>query len=407
MGFFDFLKKKKEEETVKFNEVESWITRYLENKNLDKKISQFKEEMNHKIEEAKELLTALDKAGLLNENIPDRVKHIVEGNRNNYIQKITLFLDDIRIPDNYLQIREFSKKLTDDMDRLSKETQKSYFVLKEFLETELAAVAKKIKEMENEAIKFRQKIEKENLHKLEKIKEKLVDYGNSEQTLSELKNLKEEQGKELEKLKNKEKTIEKRISELKSAKSYKEYNELKKEKERISEDIQRQKKEIITHFSTLEKAFKKYKRMSLNEALIDKYLKDPTQALFADENLGISEVLGKMLLSLDKLELKDKKAEKTKEEIGKLNKDLLTKMKEDLELLYEKEKKNKDILLVNTSAMNISEQETWLENTKHKIKGQEQAIEETEHKIERVNPRLIKQQVRDILKEFSVTMKNA
>ncbi|MBC8500628.1 MAG: hypothetical protein ISS25_00860 [Nanoarchaeota archaeon] len=407
MGFFDFLKKKKEEETVKFNEVESWITRYLENKNLDKKISQFKEEMNHKIEEAKELLTALDKAGLLNENIPDRVKHIMEGNRNNYIQKITLFLDDIRIPDNYLQIREFSKKLTDDMDRLSKETQKSYFVLKEFLETELVAVAKKIKEMENEAIKFRQKIEKENLHKLEEIKEKLVDYENSEQTLSELKNLKEEQGKELQELKNKEKTIDKRISELKNAKSYKEYNELKKERERILEDIQRQKKEIITHFSTLEKAFKKYKRMSLNEALIDKYLKDPTQALLADENLGISEVLGKMLLSLDKLELKDKKAEKTKEEIGKLSKDLLTKIKEDLHSLYEKEKKNKNILLANTSAMNISEQETWLENTKHKIKGQEQAIEETEHKIERVNPRLIKQQVRDILKEFSVTMKNA
>ncbi|NQU98058.1 hypothetical protein HQ533_01200 [Candidatus Woesearchaeota archaeon] len=405
MGFFDFLKKKKEEE-VKFSEVDAWIERHLEDKGLDTKVKSLKNHIESRISEARELLEKLEQASLLNENIPERVKHIMEGNRKNYLRKINQFLDDLRIPGDYLKIREFSKKFTEDLDSLSEETQKSYFVLKEFLESELVAVVKKIKEIEDLAIDFRQEIEKENLHKVEKLKEKLEEFKNSKEALANLETLKQEQEEELKELKKKENSTEKKISKLRNSSSYKDYERLKSEKEKAEGEIQKKKTELIAHFSTLEKAFKKYKRMSLNEALIEKYLDDPTKALLEDEPLKILEVLSKMKQSLADLGLKDKKEEKTKEEIDNLSKEMLTKLREKFQELFDKEKENKKNLLSNTSVMNISEQESFLENAKLNVKEKEREIEDSGHKIERINPKLVKQQVRDMLKEFSVIMKN-
>ncbi|MFC2134645.1 hypothetical protein ACFLTH_08525 [Bacteroidota bacterium] len=403
MGLFDFLKKKKEE-VITFNQVGEWLQNYLKGKELDTEIDAFRHDIKNKIDDTRELLKKLNNAALMNENIPERVKHIMEGNRKNYIHKINLFLDEIKMPENYLKIRDFSKELTEKMDKLTEETQKSYFVLKEFVEAELGDVAKSIKEMENIAIKFRTNIEKENLHTLEEIKQKLVDYNNSKSTLQILNEQKEEQEKQLAELKSKSKAIEIKISKLKNDKSYKEYEELNKTKQQTIKDVQNQKKIILAHFSTLEKALKKYSRISLNENLINSYLSDPSKALLEDEKLQITDLLSKMKDSLEQLGLKDKKAEKTIEEINKLSKELLTKMKNDLITLQEKEKNNRNKLLANTSSMNISEQESWLENMMVKVLDQQRIIQETEHKIERINPKLIKQQVRDMLKEFSVIM---
>lgn len=402
MGIFSFLKKK--EEIIKFNQVESWINSYLKEKNLDKKLELFKQDLKINIEEVNILLQKLQDASLMNENIPERVKHIMQGNRENYIRKINLFIENINPPDEYLQIREFSKKITEDLDKLTGETQKSYFVLKEFLETELAGVAKKIKEIEKSAIKFRQDIEKENINKLEEMKQKVSDYHNSKETLANLKEQKEKQKEELEELKSKNKKTRKKIDELKQASGYKEYQSLTQAKKDSEKEEQAVRKEIITHFSTLEKAFKKYKRMSLDEKTIDKYLDNPADALLKDEEFKISIIMDKIIQSLDKLELKDKKAEKTKEEIRSLSRELLKNMQTHLQQTLEKQKENKKILLSNTSVMSITEQENWMENIEHRIKEKEQEIENTENYMDRINPRLIKQQVRDLLKEFSVIM---
>ena len=68
----------------------------------------------------------------------------------------------------------------------------------------------------------------------------------------------------------------------------------------IALSIQRQKQKIYSHFSTLEKAFRKYKRQSLNETLIDKYLENSTNALLEDKNY--SELERIFEISQNKLE---------------------------------------------------------------------------------------------------------
>lgn len=407
MGIFDFLKKKKkEEEKVKFSKIEEWIQDYLENQNLDKKINSFKEQIKEKIKETKELLEKLEKAGLQNENIPERAKHIMQGNRKNYIRKTTDFLEEINIPDDYLKIINFSSKLTENIDVLSKETQRSYFVLREFMEANIAPVIKKIKEIEDTAIDFKQEIEKEKIHRLEEIKEKLNEFKTSEATVAALKEEKEKKEAELHELKEKEKTIKKKLEQLKTVESHRVYELLKKDKEKNASDIQKKKKEIISHFSTLEKAFKKYKRITLKPELLDRYLKDSAKALMKDDDLEILELLEKMLQSINNLDLKHKKEEKTKQEIKALNKEFLKELKDKLQLLVSDEKKIKQKLMSNTSALNISEQESWLENNARNIREKEEELEDTDNKLDRTSPGLIKQQIKEVLKEFNVIMEN-
>ncbi|MFH1589124.1 MAG: hypothetical protein ABIB43_00990 [archaeon] len=407
MGIFDFLKKKKiEEETLKFSEVDDWINRKLESRIIREKISTFKDQINQKIAETKQLMKKLEESSLMNENIPERVKQIMKGNRQNYIRKTTIFLDEVNTPEDYLKISDFSKEFSTKLDGLSKETQKSYFVLKEFLQSEVSAVAKKIKEIEDLTIEFNNDIKKKNYHRLEDIKDKLKEYNNSKVNLAALNDEKNRLKEELKVIETKKKIIMNKINDLRVGRSYQEYETLKKDEKTTAEEVQKQKKEIIIHFSTLEKAFRKYKRMSLNEQLIDTYLEGPAEAIMKDENLEITIILEKMLQSIGQLELKDKKEEKTKEEIQKLSREFLKELRDKLKLLIEDSNKIKRKLISNTSAMIISEQESLLENVNQKINEQNKRIEETDNKIERINLCLIKQEVKEILKEFFVNMEN-
>ncbi|MBU1855328.1 MAG: hypothetical protein KKF89_06395, partial [Nanoarchaeota archaeon] len=187
MGLFDFLKKKKEE-TVKFSKIEEWIKRYFEEKSLDERVNELKHEIEQNISETRNLLEQLEKASLLNEKIPDRVKHIMEGNRKNYSRKMNQFLDSIKLPINYLEVEQFSQSFTKSLDVLSEETQKSYLVLKEFLESELTSVIRKVKAIENISTKFCEQTRKEKLDKIQSIKEKLDEFKESENLLIKLKN---------------------------------------------------------------------------------------------------------------------------------------------------------------------------------------------------------------------------
>ncbi|MFH1770482.1 MAG: hypothetical protein ABH828_02905 [archaeon] len=407
MGIFDFLKKKKPaEEKVKFSNVNEWIQSYLENHDLNKRINSFKGQIKEKINETKALLKKLEEAGLQNENIPERAKHIMQGNRKNYIRKTNDFLEEINIPDDYLKIMDFSSALTEKIDALSKETQRSYFVLKEFMEASLSPVVRKIKEIEDITIDFKHEIEKENIHKLEEIKKKLNEFKTSEATVAALKEDLGKKESQLKELESKADLINQKLNVLQNGEGFKQYQTLKKDSETISSDIQKQKKDIIDHFSTLEKALKKYQRITLNPKLLDKYLENPAKALMEDKDLEITELLEKMLKSLKELDLKDKKEEKTKEEIKALNKEFLESLRDKLKLYIDDEKKIKQKLLSNISVMSISEQESLFDNMQRNIDEKKEEMEDINNKLDRTSPNLIKQQVKELLKEFNVIMEN-
>ena len=378
----------------------------FEEKSLDERVNELKHEIEQNISETRNLLEQLEKASLLNEKIPDRVKHIMEGNRKNYSRKMNQFLDSIKLPINYLEVEQFSQSFTKSLDVLSEETQKSYLVLKEFLESELTSVIRKVKAIENISTKFCEQTRKEKLDKIQSIKEKLDEFKESENLLIKLKNSAKEKEEEIALLKEKIDSTQKAILELKDSKNYKEHEKLKTEKQNIELNTQEQKKKIAIYFAELDRPLRKYKRLSLNEKLINQYLENSSKALLEDKNLEIINILEKMMNSLNKLGLKDKKEEKTREEIKKLDKSLLTQLKTELEQLLFEQKNNKQKLLEDTSIMKMSEQESRFENLKQKLTYEEQECTDINNRIIKTNPKFIKKQIRELLSEFSVVMEN-
>ncbi len=405
MGIFDFLRKRKEE-NIRFSEVDVWIAKYFQERNVESKIRAFRNAIVEHQQEAKALLGQLDKAALMNENIPERIKHIMEGNRRNYIRKVTIFLDNITPPEKYEEVRGFSEELSKNIDLLSADTQKSYAILKEFVETELKAVVKKIKDIEIKTAELQMQLEKEGLNKISVVMAKLKEYAGSKDSLQMLRENVLKKEKELSELKKKEQKIKEKIAHIKHEKSFRECQELKTHQETVSKSISDEKKNITNEFLSIDRALKKYGRISLEEKIIASYIKNPVDAILSDEKLSIVLILEKIGSSMKQLELKERQADKIKANLKLLNRKKIEDMRNSLVMLIETEKEIKRKLLSNNSAMNLSEQESFLMVTLDNIKGKQAEIDNLSEKINRIDPNTIRREVSEILKEFSVNIEN-
>ena len=195
--------------------------------------------------------------------------------------------------------------------------------------------------------------------------------------------------------------FQKRIEELKKSRDYNEYRELLDKKKHYEEQLKSIENELKAIFAELNRPLKKYKRGSLNEGIIDRYLLDPAGALEEDDSLLIRDVLNKMKQQLDSLELKEKQLEKTKEIIDKFDKDFFTKKKLEIGRLKGLNKEAAKKINTSVVALNISENETWLKSMEEKIANTEKMLEELKKDIGDINLDYLKQKVKEKVKEIS------
>ena len=394
MGFLDFLRKKEPSE-IRFSEIADWLDKQVENKKLGKKINTVKNIIKEKVDQGYKFLEEMEKAGLKNDNIPERAKHIMEGHRKVYVQRLRRFLDDIDVPDDFSHIGNYSAKFSESIDTLSEDTQKNYLVLKEFMEAELVRVIKTIKNIEDELSKLQASIEKEGLEAIKDAKIRLKQYYNDLKKKARLEEQRAEHDKDVDSLKERKARLEEKITELKKSKDFNEYKVFLERKKKYEESLRKIENEMKEIFAELHRPLKKYKRGSLNEDIIDKYLLDPAGALEEDHSLLIKDVLNKMKEQLDTLELKEKQLDKTVEIIEKLNKDFFTTRKLEIGRLKGLNKEAATNINRSVSALNISENETWLRSVEEKIEGAEKILEEAKREIGDINLDYLKQKVKE------------
>ena len=282
-----------------------------------------------------EKLNSLRDAELQNKNIPTRAMQLMDGNREAYIKKIRNFLEQIELPDmeSYTLINDFADNFDTRLDELNKSTYKGYEVMKEFFYNQATDIAMGIKDISTNIKKLKQLVANKELSKIEHLRgliEKIDRFNDKKEKLS--KEI-DEQIYAIKETEQKIENVKKRFEEIKKSKEYSEYKRTDEEKEALMEKIKSEKDEIIQLFSILKKSLKKYKRESLNEKLIEEYLEDPNQALLKDSELSILLVLAKLKENIEqnKIELKDKKKEKTIEVISKLNEEFLKQKRFNLE----------------------------------------------------------------------------
>ncbi len=311
---------------VKLHNLEEWLNEkskpLLEEVRL--RIEEILYKVNEELQRTRFNVEVLENAKLQNPNIPFKAKQYMEGNRKAYIRSVSSFLGHMEINNkDYFYLIDFCKLFDELIYDLNKGTLRSYTILQEFFANETSKIAnnlknfdilfKELKSVLNDEKMVAVNITIEKIQNLKaKIKQKInmdVDFKSIEAELKLANNEKESTMADIEKFnKSEEHNSFLRLNEEKKAKQNAFYND---------ENM------ILQSFSVLERPLRKYSHVAFeHEELVLDYLNNPISTLTDDKNFAIINILKNLekMLNENRLQVDDKKKEKSLEEIKKLNK---------------------------------------------------------------------------------------
>lgn len=396
-----FRKEKKILNTVKeigMDNLENWLENFLATSDLDSRIIMLKRDISSKVIRLNELLNELERVKIKEEKvINERAKSIFEGNKKAFIEKIRAFIPELRIPENKEEIDEFLEKTSEKINTLSEETQKNYFILREFVEHTVRPVTSKIKDIDTLISNARSEFDRTNLSKIKEIRAHHKKYGF---VMNEIKSLEEELRHTL---KMKESEIERKskfdskIEDLKNTKAYEEYRDLQDREIKLKDKLSGIEKEIKELFSKLEYILKK-RHNETQHTLLEKYTTEPVKALAEDDSLHIIEELSHIKNKIKEMVSKKEKRESILQSIEEAKgqkiselRNALVSTKEDLDSVIMR-------LKDNHYERSLTERENWIKSVNKNIEAIEKKQQDIEDLIERMNPKCIKQKIKDILK---------
>ncbi|MBU0460294.1 MAG: hypothetical protein KJ597_02350 [Nanoarchaeota archaeon] len=311
---FDFLKKlfQKEEpitsEEIKSLELDAWLKHKLSQSEFNQEIINYFNQLKENKTKLKDKIKILSEAEIdpkERDKIEAKVKNIVVGHRNNYVNLMTIFIDNLDFPieQNLEQAIKFSSTLNKDLDDLAKRTAKSYQATQHLFFNPVEDAFKTMGEINLLTKNFEQKLEQRGLKRVTDIQEKIAlleeENRKKERLEKELRWKETKLNRSVIGKKNKEEEIEK----LKISGDYQELTQLKEKENEIRGLITENRGEVATFFSKLGRALRKYEKITLIPHLVKNYLEDPVQSFFVDPDLKVLTLLENLGKSLEKDEL--------------------------------------------------------------------------------------------------------
>lgn len=334
----------KEKEVVLKNEdINAWFED-ITKKRFDKfykKVDSLFEDIRREVDNAKNALKDLELAELKNDKIGERERSFMTGNRQNYVKQVSIFLDNVFLPDSR-DVKKFIMDFDPKIEQLNKSSAKSHMILQEFFAHESSAVAKSIKNVDDLVKEIKDLVNDKDFDDIEVAKKQIAKLKNNillQQELGSKKN-------ELEEKKNRigqqfEKTS-KSLDLLENTKGFKQLQDLKQELKDMDEKINKVDDELLQMFSGLDRAFKKYEKQGYEFVDVVRAYSDPLVALIKDEGLRVLECLRNIKISVMKGDLDFKEDEKQKiiKRINAITSDKL----ETFQLAYKHFKEKKEEL---------------------------------------------------------------
>jgi len=353
------------------------------NKSINEKIV----EINHKKEEVIVTLRELHKSKLMNANIPEREIHIMDGNRDNYIKRISHFLTNIDVPKNYLDTHDYCVKFSQDLEPLNKDIQKNIFVLQHFFSNEVKNTNKALHDLEEMIIDIRVLLEKNGIMYLKNIQKDIKLFVDN--TLK-IKSFKEQINSEKTEIKSHQEKLDKlneRIKTITSGTDYRALETFRQEKGAAENEIKEILSEMNGNFSTLDTALRKYYYMYPGKKIIKGYLDDLRTAIIDDVELDIANMLKEIKQSIEnnEIDLKDRKKEHCLEALEKLTLEYLKEKQSQISKLEDQKQRAQTKITHNSASLNLSEQQYWINATEDKIKYHNTNIEKLEKNVNAVD----------------------
>ena len=325
---FEFIKKlfNHEPEGIELppEDIDSWFSEKAKEKEaeLQSALDEFRKAFETEVEETKENIKRLKDAELRNSNIPQREFNFMQGNRIAYMKKAVDLVKSIILPAKTEDILLFHKDFQGKVDYFTSQSYKPFMIVSQFFGNEAENIAANIKKFDKIEKDLIAKYESLSIPKFSKISKAIKDYARSKEIIEQIKHNLEEKEKQIEAIKTQRSDTDKEIASMNKSAEYKDYHQFKQEKEKLEVQLKAHEQTFTAPFSSIQHPFKKYFKITMkNTEWIDSYLEDPIIALKSDHDLILLEIFENMEKSIESLKLNDKKAERLKSTIKKLNKE--------------------------------------------------------------------------------------
>ena len=353
---FPFLKKifgekQEQEKSLALGQLDDWLSK-KEGQLSATLVGILKEaelDIKDASEKVQQCIDALKEAKLQNPNIPPKAYHFMQGNRESYAKIASLFLRDAVPKDiammNYGQAKEYASDFKALLEGFLSSSLRNYQVLQHFFAHESQAIAKGVKEMENAIKGMDNAISSAGLDAVSQAKEGCVAIRQKLLRRQQLEGQIAKERAEAKDILEKKKSSEGRLASILDGEEYKEYLSKKEGIRNAEEDVMLQERQFSIRFSSLEKALKKYSKLSFeHEKIISSYAEFPQKAIREDHSLAILHILPKLEGELKKgsLGLDEKRTQKSLDAIRSISLEFLNTHLGAIQKLEEKKKALQD-----------------------------------------------------------------
>ena len=380
---FEFIKRlfDHEPEGIELSpeDVDSWFSEKAKEKEaeLQSALDEFRQAFEAEVKETKENIRLLKDAELRNPNIPQREFNFMQGNRVAYMKKAVDLVKSIILPDKTEDILQFHKDFQGKVDYFTSQSYKPFMIVSQFFSNEAENIAANINKFDKAEKDLLGKYESIGIPKFSKISKSIKDHARAKEIIEQIKHNLEEKEKQLEAIKAQIGDADKEIELMNKSAEYKDYHQLKQEKEKLNKKLKMHEQTFTAPFSSIQHPFKKYFKIAMKHTeWIDSYLENPVTALKSDQDFVLLEIFANMENSIESLKLNDKKAERFKSTIKKLNKEFCLDFIKEIKEIEGKIKEIKNKLNSASIISQIEKEEEAARFHKSKEKIIQQQIDE-------------------------------
>ncbi|MBT3303943.1 hypothetical protein HN592_00990 [Candidatus Woesearchaeota archaeon] len=301
-----FKKEESKAKSLEISELHNWLDEELAQIDFSKEINAYFENLKTQKEVLTEKNEVLRTAQVSEKDkVEDRVRSMVVGQKNSFVTEVGRFINNLSFPEEQT-IRvtiNFNTELNKTLDELAQKTTKSYQATTHLFFNQVQEVYKSIGEINLQARKFKKKIERKKLDKIEDVIKIITTIQKKEEEKKQQEQDLTQKDKEINELEKEKKEKEQTIKTIKESLEYKQNIKLKEEKTQLQTQLKSNKEEVSLFFSKLGRALRKYQKVSMEYKLIAEYIEDPVTTFFNDTELKITEILTGLERSIGKKEV--------------------------------------------------------------------------------------------------------
>ena len=388
------------------------LSKWLDNKtkpildglNEDIKVEYVK--VRESIENLKLAIEGLQNAEAKDDNIQQRIKQVVIGNRDNYVRSLNSFLFKLNVPEkiNYRAASAYCANSENELNNFAQSSAKGHFASQHLFFDQVEEIKNSLNGCSQSLKGLKGVIAKRQIDEIEVIRAMISEMESRIKKKEEIKKEINAQNKLIKESEDEKEQIDKKIAELKKSDLFKELSKFKEDEKALNEKIKQLEDDFVNSFTLLDTALRKYAHMLPNiDEQLEAYIAYPIATLKSDADLRIVGILQelKKAVEADKIDLKDKRKDKAMEKLNEFTADYFKSFLSNYSSLLDKKESLEKNIRDNKVEFEIKEFDYKKEHLNEKVNKTNEFVSELKKAMEKITIDDLKEKIKDKLKHFT------